>query len=402
MSDEHVSQENALVSVTRQLSARVALVNRGIALSERLLAGRADVEEALSPSLQLAVKLLASSASRLSEFLYREIAENPMLQEISTSGEQSPEKATAPQSQSVIVPDVFIVKVEGNYAAVLNHESLPRLRISPPAFEKMRSSETDDETRAYLKDKFRSAHWLMKVVELRQRTVQKVATCIVSFQKEFFDSGDIEHLRPLSLRDVAVACGLHESLNLSVVTNRYMHTPLGVIEMRDLLCKPPEVQASRVATETRDFTEVPASKELFDSDDGRMLLEPLEEISAETLAKQGEKAPLIKLVNVVLVSAVEKGASHIHIEPYEKELRVRFRIDGLLYNIMSPPLKFRDAITACIKEMSKLDIEDQRRPQQGRIEARFRDNGLTTDIDFLVSSQPTVFGEKIVISVAAV
>src|SRR5204863_9084834 len=72
------------------------------------------------------------------------------------------------------------------------------------------------------------------------------------------------------------------------------------------------------------------------------VLEELEEISAEALAKQGEEAPVVRLVNVVLMSAIQKGASDIHIEPYEKELRIRYRIDGILYNIMSPPMKYRD------------------------------------------------------------
>ena len=126
------------------------------------------------------------------------------------------------------------------------------------------------------------------------------------------------------------------------------------------------------------------------------VLEELEEISAEMLAKQGEEAPVVKLVNVVLMSAIQKGASDIHIEPYEKELRVRYRIDGLLYNIMSPPMKFRDAITSRIKIMSKLDIAEKRLPQDGRIKIRFQDNGSPKDIDFRVSCLPTLFGEKIV------
>jgi type IV pilus assembly protein PilB len=126
------------------------------------------------------------------------------------------------------------------------------------------------------------------------------------------------------------------------------------------------------------------------------VLEELEEISAELLAKQGEEAPVVKLVNVVLMSAIQKGASDIHIEPYEKELRVRYRIDGLLYNIMQPPMKFRDAIISRIKIMSKLDIAEKRLPQDGRIKIRFQDNGTPKDIDFRVSCLPTLFGEKIV------
>jgi type IV pilus assembly protein PilB len=126
------------------------------------------------------------------------------------------------------------------------------------------------------------------------------------------------------------------------------------------------------------------------------VLDELEEISAELLAKQGEEAPVVKLVNIVLMSAIQKGASDIHIEPYEKELRVRYRIDGLLYNIMQPPMKFRDAITSRIKIMSKLDIAEKRLPQDGRIKIRFQDNGTPKDIDFRVSCLPTLFGEKIV------
>jgi len=126
------------------------------------------------------------------------------------------------------------------------------------------------------------------------------------------------------------------------------------------------------------------------------VLDELEEISAETLEKQGGEAPVIKLVNVVLMSAIQKGASDIHIEPYEKEFRVRYRIDGILYNIMSPPMKMRDAITSRVKIMAKLDIAEKRLPQDGRIKIRFADGGQSKDIDFRVSCLPTLFGEKIV------
>src|SRR5712691_5536399 len=127
------------------------------------------------------------------------------------------------------------------------------------------------------------------------------------------------------------------------------------------------------------------------------VLQEFEEISAEMLAKQGEEAPVIKLVNVILMSAIQKGASDIHIEPYEKELRVRYRVDGILYNIMAPPMKFRDAITSRIKIMSKLDIAEKRLPQDGRIKIRYNESGEPKEIDFRVSVLPTLFGEKIVL-----
>src|SRR6478672_1677302 len=144
---------------------------------------------------------------------------------------------------------------------------------------------------------------------------------------------------------------------------------------------------------SRGLEELQAS---LDAPDDVEVLEELQEISAEALAKQGEAAPVVRLVNVVLMSAIQKGASDIHIEPYEKELRVRYRIDGILYNIMSPPMKFRDAISSRIKIMSKLDIAEKRLPQDGRIKIRFNENGAPKEIDFRVSCLPTLFGEKIV------
>ena len=112
-------------------------------------------------------------------------------------------------------------------------------------------------------------------------------------------------------------------------------------------------------------------------DDDVEVLEELEQIDVASLERQGGEAPVIRLVNLMLMSAIQKGASDIHIEPYEKEFRVRFRIDGILYNAMAPPMKFRDAITSRIKIMSKLDIAEKRLPQDGRIKIRFAVDGAT-------------------------
>jgi RNA polymerase sigma-54 factor len=136
-----------------------------------------------------------------------------------------------PESQYVI-PDVHVVKVEDQYVAVLNEEGLPQLRISPVYRRLMdKGGENSEETRAYVKDKFRSALWLIKSVEQRQKTIHKVATSIINFQRDFLDHG-IEYLRPLVLRDVANDIGMHESTVSRVVTNKYMHTPQGVFEMK--------------------------------------------------------------------------------------------------------------------------------------------------------------------------
>jgi RNA polymerase sigma-54 factor len=138
-----------------------------------------------------------------------------------------------PQPSQYVIPDVYIIKVEDQYVAVLNEDGLPQLRISPTYRRLLDkgAAENSDETRAYVKDKFRSALWLIKSVEQRQKTIHKVATSIINFQRDFLDHG-IDHLRPLVLRDVANDIGMHESTVSRVVTNKYMHTPQGVYEMK--------------------------------------------------------------------------------------------------------------------------------------------------------------------------
>ena len=122
-----------------------------------------------------------------------------------------------------------------------------------------------------------------------------------------------------------------------------------------------------------------------------------EEIDLSTLSRMSEDAPVVRLVNVLLVDALRRGASDIHVEPYEKELRIRFRIDGVLYDVMHPPLKMRDALISRIKIMSKLDISEKRLPQDGRIKIKVRVDSRSRELDFRVSTLPTLFGEKVVL-----
>ncbi len=117
-------------------------------------------------------------------------------------------------------------------------------------------------------------------------------------------------------------------------------------------------------------------------------------IDVKTLEKASEEAPVIKLVNSVLNDAIKRAASDIHIEPYEKIFRIRFRIDGMLYEIMKPPVSLKNAIASRLKIMAKLDIAERRRPQDGRIKIRLSDG---KEMDFRVSVLPTLFGEKIVL-----
>jgi type IV pilus assembly protein PilB len=121
-----------------------------------------------------------------------------------------------------------------------------------------------------------------------------------------------------------------------------------------------------------------------------------QEMDLAALEKAAEEAPIIKLVNLVLTDAVKRGASDIHIEPYERELRIRFRVDGMLQSVMTPPLKLKDAITSRVKIMAKLDISEKRLPQDGRIMIKYRSQHRIKELDFRVSTVPTLFGEKIV------
>ena len=122
-----------------------------------------------------------------------------------------------------------------------------------------------------------------------------------------------------------------------------------------------------------------------------------DEIDLGTMAKSSEAAPVIKLTNVLLVDSLKRGASDIHIEPYEKEFRVRFRIDGILYNVMALPMKLKDPLTSRIKIMAKLDIAEKRLPQDGRIKIKMKVEDRSRDLDFRVSCLPTLWGEKVVL-----
>jgi RNA polymerase sigma-54 factor len=131
-----------------------------------------------------------------------------------------------------IIPDVFVHKVGDEYLIVLNDEGLPRLKVSSDYEEIIeRDSGASSETKNYIKDKLRDALWLIKSMQQRQRTIYKVVESLLRFQKDFFEKG-AEHLRPLVLRDVAEDIEMHESTVSRVTTNKYMHTPQGIFELK--------------------------------------------------------------------------------------------------------------------------------------------------------------------------
>ncbi len=127
------------------------------------------------------------------------------------------------------------------------------------------------------------------------------------------------------------------------------------------------------------------------------LVEENDEIDLAALARASEDAPVVRLVNVLMVDSLRRGASDIHVEPYERDFRIRFRIDGVLYDVMHPPMKIRDPLISRLKIMAKLDISEKRLPQDGRIKIKVKIDNRSRELDFRVSTLPTLFGEKVVL-----
>ncbi|HSM13887.1 MAG TPA: type IV-A pilus assembly ATPase PilB [Thermoanaerobaculia bacterium] len=147
------------------------------------------------------------------------------------------------------------------------------------------------------------------------------------------------------------------------------------------------IELKKVIDDLSEQPQAEAALEVLDEED---------ELDLDSLEKESEEAPVVRLVNIILTDAIKRSASDIHIEPYEKDYRVRYRIDGLLYEMMHPPLRLREAITSRVKILAKLDIAEKRLPQDGRIKIKTRIQDRIKDLDFRVSVLPTIFGEKIV------
>ncbi|MBI3649712.1 MAG: type IV-A pilus assembly ATPase PilB [Acidobacteria bacterium] len=193
-----------------------------------------------------------------------------------------------------------------------------------------------------------------------------------------FAIDDIKFMTGLSIEPVVVSeTTLHSAIAKYYGTTRELE-----------LARVMEDLVAESTTPTTDYGEEYDSLEVEEAND---------EIDLENLERMSEDAPVVKLVNVILVDALRRGASDIHIEPYEKEFRVRFRMDGILYNIMNPPMKMRDALTSRMKIMARLDIAEKRLPQDGRIKIRVKLEGRSRELDFRVSTLPTIFGEKMVL-----
>jgi type IV pilus assembly protein PilB len=190
-----------------------------------------------------------------------------------------------------------------------------------------------------------------------------------------------------ALDDIAFVTGLHvepvvasDAALQQAIGMYYRHSLPGIIRVRP----PASVR--------------PAEPEAVEPERGEFeVLDEAEAADGSGPADQGGDQTVVRLVNALMRRAIEQGASDIHIEPYEKELRVRLRVDGVLQPGPAPPLKLRDAITSRIKIMARLDIAEKRLPQDGRIKVRFGDRGRGREVDFRVSCLPTLFGEKLVL-----
>ena len=211
-----------------------------------------------------------------------------------------------------------------------------------------------------------------------------------------FAMDDIKFMTGLNVEPVVVAeVSIQQAIAKYYGTSREIE--LSAVTVDDAVFEPVDMKTGNGGITHADLV----SLDSIDFEVGRTedveVVEDNEEIDLSTLSRLSEDAPVVRLVNVLLVDALRRGASDIHVEPYEKELRIRFRIDGVLYDVMHPPLKLRDALISRVKIMSKLDISEKRLPQDGRIKIKVKVDARSRELDFRVSTLPTLFGEKVVL-----
>jgi RNA polymerase sigma-54 factor len=177
-------------------------------------------------------ELLHQKWDALAEALdFDEVGEIKPVLDVIHGLEMKPGRIFRQDDNQYIEPDVYVRKIDEDYTITLNDDGLPKLRINSRYQRMLEGKNLDPKASEFLRDKMRSAMWLMKSIDQRQRTIYKVAQSIVSFQKGFLENG-IEHLRPMVLRQVAEDIGMHESTISRVVSNKYMYTPRGLFPMK--------------------------------------------------------------------------------------------------------------------------------------------------------------------------
>ena len=220
--------------------------------------------------------------------------------EVITNLNPSPGEQYAERDVHYIIPDVFIHKVGDEYLIVLNDEGLPRLKVSSD-YEQIVEGDTNasTETKTYIKEKLRDAVWIIKSMQQRQRTIYKVAESLLKFQKDFFEKG-VQHLKPLVLRDVAEDIEMHESTVSRVTTNKYMHTPQGIFELKYFFSTAiPQKDGEALAAEsirqrikTMIKNENP-EKPLTDNAISKILIEENIKVARRTVAKYREQMGIL-------------------------------------------------------------------------------------------------------------
>jgi type IV pilus assembly protein PilB len=214
-----------------------------------------------------------------------------------------------------------------------------------------------------------------------------------------FAMDDIKFMTGLNIEPVVVS-----EASVQDAIAKYYSQSREIELRRDRDYEPEQVEEEAQDSGVGGFDALPGSSLTLDqldfdsnTDAGLEVIEDDDEIDLSNLTRMSEDAPVVRLVNVLLSDALQRGASDVHVEPYEKEMRIRFRIDGVLYDVMHPPLRLRDALISRIKIMSKLDIAEKRLPQDGRIKIKLKAHGRSRELDFRVSTLPTLFGEKVVL-----
>jgi type IV pilus assembly protein PilB len=231
---------------------------------------------------------------------------------------------------------------------------------------------------------FLSAQYRVPAVNLDEYEIEPEVTKLVS--KEVCEK---HRIVPVSRTGTALIVAMADPTNLHAIDDIKFLTGLNV---------EPVVasEAGILAAIERTYSDAPQYDEViaeFSGEDVDYSVEA-EDVNVLELEKAAEGAPVVRLVNAILLNAIKKGASDIHVEPYEKKLRIRYRIDGVLMEEMQPPIKMKAAIASRVKIMSQLDIAERRLPQDGRIKLKM---GKGREMDFRVSVLPTMWGEKIVL-----
>ena len=248
--NQHGFLELTVEDITREIGCDEETARRAIAIIQEMDppgVAAIDVQESLLLQLKrldledsLAAEIIKDHLHSLELKNYGDIAratKTPIKEvqaaiEVITGLNPFPGEQYTERDVHYVIPDVFVHKVGDEYLIVLNDEGLPRLKVSS-AYEQIVDGDTSTpaETKAYIKEKLRDAVWLIKSMQQRQRTIYKVVESLLKFQKDFFEKG-VQQLRPLVLRDVAEDIEMHESTVSRVTTNKYIHTPQGIFELK--------------------------------------------------------------------------------------------------------------------------------------------------------------------------